>query len=118
MIEEEHRESGRPMPCDTTEIVHAWRPGLTNCDGWPASSASGAFFVTVALFAGPDLCRTVSENARQLRFNIWADQSNGVEVLTFAGLDGRGGRDGFRIFRADFLVQRTARSGFGAALRQ
>ena len=23
MIEEEHRESGRPMPRDTTEIVHA-----------------------------------------------------------------------------------------------
>jgi hypothetical protein len=23
MIEEEHRESGKPMPRDTTEIVHA-----------------------------------------------------------------------------------------------
>jgi predicted RNase H-like HicB family nuclease len=27
LISEEYRERNRPLPADTTEIVHAWRPG-------------------------------------------------------------------------------------------
>ena len=27
LIEEEYRDGGVPLPADTTEVVHAWRPG-------------------------------------------------------------------------------------------
>jgi predicted RNase H-like HicB family nuclease len=108
MVRAEYREAGRPLPADTTELVHAWRPGGRKSAGLQANWAFSRFARPVVTRDGSTPTGGRSQYpgmaaATSARPCFTAFSANGYRTETVRGSAVADGRPGMNVGRCPIL---------------